>query len=229
MHKRNYIYIVFIGLIGCFAGLFAYHTHEENKEIDYLIRKIKSEVPEVRNEGVTEIAKYRNKAIKPLSVLLLDNSHDTRKSAIEAFGNIKSAESATTLITFHQQTPKTEELSLEVQGALLNMGNPAVPAMIQAFDGSGDSTKLVILNTFNVMFGSILGTDAANDIKRLYLKTFSKNNSSQVRRFALIYLSNLRDTGDDQTIEKVLEEAVNDNDTKVRETARILRTRNSDK
>ena len=116
MRKRNYFYIVVIVLIGCFAGLFVYHAHEE-KEINYLIRKIKSEVPEVRDEGVAEIAKYRNKAINPLSVLLLDNSHDIRKSAIEAFGNIKSAESATTLITFHQRTPKTEELSWEVQGA----------------------------------------------------------------------------------------------------------------
>jgi len=39
MRKRNYFYIVVIGLIGCFAGLFVYHTHEE-KEINYLIRKL---------------------------------------------------------------------------------------------------------------------------------------------------------------------------------------------
>jgi len=79
------------------------------------------------------------------------------------------------------------------------------------------------------MLGSILGTDTAKDIKKLYLKTFLKPNSSQVRRFTLIFLSNFRGTGDDQEIEKVLEEALNDNDTKVRETARILRTHNSEK
>jgi hypothetical protein len=35
MRKRNYFYIVVIVLIGFFAGLFVYHTHEK-KEINYL-------------------------------------------------------------------------------------------------------------------------------------------------------------------------------------------------
>lgn len=104
MRKRNYFYIVVIGLIGCFAGLFVYHTHEE-KEINYLIRKITSEAPEVRDQGIPEISKYRNKAIKPLLVLLLDNRHDIRESAIEAFGNIKSAESKNVVTTIVNANP----------------------------------------------------------------------------------------------------------------------------
>src|ERR1700690_64799 len=222
MNKRNYFYIVVIVLIGCFAGLFVYHNHEE-KGIDYLIRKIKSEAPEVRDDGVAEIAKYHNKAIKPLSVLLLDNNQDIRKSAIEAFGNIKSAESATTLIAFHQRAPKSQALSWEVQGALLNIGKPAAPAMIQAFDSSEVSTKLLILNTFNVMLGNILGTDTADDIKKLYIKTLLSDNSRQARMFALVFLNTFRYTKDNQDVNKVLKDALNDKDIMIREeAARIL-------
>ena len=117
----------------------------------------------------------------------------------------------------HERVTLIAPISSMIKHALLIGGGKG---MLKPQDSKEASTMLT---------GGIIGTDIADDIKKLYLKTFSNDRSSQARKLALIYLVNIRNIKTDQKIEMIFKKSLNDRDSKIRETTKILNIEHLDK
>ncbi len=193
---------------------------QQEKEITDLIKRLKSEESAVREKAVNEIPKYKNKAVKPLMNLLMENQNESiLADAILSFVQIRSAEAASALIKFLQQTHKMQN---EVTGALVNIGKPAVEPLFKAYDSSDYYTKVLILNTLNNLSPKFLLDKKINeDIKKLYLKAFLQENSIYVRKTVLSFLGQSQ-FDNDPTVKLVIRNALKDKNGDIRAIALII-------
>lgn len=186
MYKK-YIYYGIAAVSVIFLVGFYVIQKNQAREIEDLINILKSEDGVVRERAMNEIPRYNNKAIKPLTKLLMENQNKLILSdVIQSLGQIKSAEAALALIRFFQQIHKMPN---EITWALENIGRPAVEPLFKAYDSTDYYTKTLILSALNNLNGKFL-TDKkfGEDFKKLLLKAFLYDGSSYVKKTALPYL-----------------------------------------
>lgn len=211
--------IVFYFVICCTA------RNNQEKEINYQITKLRSKISMIRKEAVNEIPKYGNKAVNPLSDLLLeDHNEEVLKDVIQSLGQIRTEEAALVLIQFFQHT---HQMPNEVTDALSAIGQPAVQPLLNEFNNSDSFTKEVILGSLNNLLNILLADHKAiEQIKKLYLRAALNDDSIRVRKTALILLGQSLFL-EDPKIKSVIRNALKSENGDIRVTAFIVLTRGS--
>jgi hypothetical protein len=178
-------------LVVAITVYYGIQKHEE-KEINYLINALKSEDMHVRELGMAEIPKYKNKAVTCLVRLLTENQNEEiQMDIIKSLGMIKSEKSASAILLFFKRTHKMPN---EVTYALVRIGSPAVKPLFEAFDSGDDFTRAVVLGALNELKGYLLEDERTiENIKKIFLRAFLHDNSILVRKTALLLLCPFQD------------------------------------
>jgi len=217
---RKYIYFGIVVISVLFlVGYYVIQRHQE-KEIGNLINRLKNEDRTVREIAVNELSKYKNKAIRPLTKILMESQNESvLADAIQSLGQITSDEAALALIQFFQQTHRMPN---EVTDALKAIGKPAVGPLFKVYDGSDYYTRSVILGALNELITKFLGDKKTIEkIKKLFLKAFLYDNSIYVRKTALPFLGQSQ-FEDDPEVKLVIRNALKDNNGDIRAIAFII-------
>lgn len=218
--QKIYIYIITAVSLIFSGSICSADQSNRGNELDKLIQKLKSDNSSIRQEAVKQIPKYKNKAVKPLSQLLLENQSDPILiDAIRTLEQIESTEAASVLIRFVQRTHKMPN---EITSAMENIGKPAIEPLFKAYENSDYFTKTFILSALNNLSIKFL-TDKklSANIKKLFLEAFLTEESIYVRKTALGFLGSSQ-FEDDPEVKSAIKNALNDENSDIRNIAAYL-------